>query len=66
MIHHVTLDDRAIIEEALRQRRSTEPTIPAADVKKFLAKIGEEIHRSGGLQKEVVDRLLQQLHDGEL
>ena len=65
MYHNITLNDKAIIEEALRRMRSKEPTIPVANVKKFLAKIGEEIERTGGLEKEKVDRLLQQLHDGE-
>ena len=66
MHHHITLNDQAIIEEALRTMRSKEPTIPAANVTKFLAKIGEEIERTGGLRKETVDVLLGQLQGGEL
>ena len=66
MIHNVTLNDRAIIEEAIRRRNAGGPTIPEADVRKFLAKIGEEIQRAGELSKEVGDRLLAQLHAGEL
>ena len=66
MQHTITLNDKAIIEEALRTMRSKEPTFPAAKVKRFLAKIGEEIERTGELRNEVVDGLLQQLHAGEI
>jgi histone H3/H4 len=64
MPHNITLNDKAIIEEALKTMRSKGPTIPEAHVKKLLAKIGEEIDRTGGISKEVIDRLLQQLHAG--
>jgi hypothetical protein len=66
MDQNVTFDEKAIIERALEAMRSQEPTIPRANVKKFLAKIGEEIQRTGQLHQEAVDRLLQQLHDGEI
>ena len=62
----ITLDDKAIIEEALRRMQSKEPTIPAANVRKFMTRIGEEIQRTGELRKEVLDGLLQQLHDGAI
>ena len=66
MIHNITLNDKAIIEEALRRMHSGESLIPAADVRKFLTRIGEEIQRTGELRQEAVDRLLQQLHDGAI
>ena len=66
MNQNIPFDEKAIIERARQAMSSDEPTIPQASVKKFLAKIGEEIQRSGELRKEVVDGLLQQLHDGAL
>ena len=66
MNQNIPFDENAIIERALQAMRSDEPTIPRASVKKFLAKIGEEIQRSGELRQEVVDGLLKQLHDGAL
>jgi hypothetical protein len=62
MVQKVTLDDKAIIEEALRRMQSDEATIPAENVRKFMTKIGAEIQRTGELRKEVLDGLLQQLH----
>jgi hypothetical protein len=64
MVQKITLDDKAIIAEALQRMESDEATIPAENVRKFMAKIGEEIQRTGELRKEVLDGLLQQLHDG--
>jgi hypothetical protein len=46
--------------------RANEPTVPRANVKKFLALIGEEIQRTGELRQEVVDRLLEKLHAGAI
>jgi hypothetical protein len=66
MIQKITLDDKAIIEEALRRLQSDEPTIPAENVRKFMTKIGEEIQRTGELRKEVLDDMLQKLHDGAI
>lgn len=66
MYHHITLNDKEIIEEALRRMHSGEPTIPAAKVRQFMVKLGAEIQQAGELRKDVVDRLLQQLHDGGL
>jgi hypothetical protein len=66
MYHQITLNDKEIIEEALRTMRAKEPTVPVAAVKNFLAKVGEEIERTGALRKETVDVLLQQLQDGEI
>ena len=66
MNQNIPFDEKAIIERARQAMSSDEPTIPQASVKKFLAKIGEEIQRSGELRKEVVDGLLQQLHDGAI
>ena len=63
MHHQITLNDQAIIEEAVRRMHSGEPTIPAAKVRLFVSKIGEEIQRTGELHKDAVDRLLQQLHN---
>lgn len=61
-----TYDEKAVIERALEAMRSREPTIERASVKKFLALIGEEIERTGELRQDVVDRLLQRLHAGEI
>ena len=66
MNEETTYDEKAVIARALEAMRAKEPTVPRASVKKFLAKIGEEIQRTGELRKEVVDRLLQQLHNGEI
>ncbi len=66
MKDETTYDEKAVIERALQAMRSNEPTIERASVQKFLARIGAEIERTGELRKEVVDRLLQQLHDGEI
>jgi hypothetical protein len=61
-----TYDEQAVIERALEAMRAKEPTVPRESVKKFLALVGEEIKRTGELRKEVVDRLLQQLHAGAI
>jgi hypothetical protein len=45
---------------------SRKPGIPAEKVKKFVASVGQEIERSGGLTKEHVDLLLKQLKNGDL
>jgi hypothetical protein len=66
MVKTITLDDKAIIEEALRRMQSKEPTIPGENVRNFMTRIGEEIQRTGELRKEVLDGLLQQLHDGTI
>ena len=66
MYHQITLNDKAIIEEALRRMHSGEPTVPAEKVRQLMMKFGEEIQRTGELRPEVVDRLVQQLHDGVL
>jgi hypothetical protein len=58
MVQNITLDDKAIIEEALRRMQSDAATIPAEDVRKFMTKIGEEIQRTGELRKEVLNGLL--------
>jgi hypothetical protein len=59
-------DEKSIIEEILRRRRLNEPTIPSETFKKFKAKLGAEIERTGTLTREFVDQLLQQLDDGDL
>jgi hypothetical protein len=61
-----TLDDKAMIEEIVRRMASRKPGIPAEKVKIFIARIGEEIRRSGGLSKERVAPLLEQLKSGSL
>jgi hypothetical protein len=66
MHNHVTLNEKTIIDEALRRMRSGEPTIPAAQVRRFLTLIGEEIQRSGELRQEFIDGLLQKLHQGNI
>jgi hypothetical protein len=62
MYHKITLNDQAIVEEALRTMREKGPTVPAAEVRKFLTKIGEEIDRTGTLTRESVDVLLGPLN----
>jgi hypothetical protein len=63
---NTTLNDKAMIDEILRRLRAAKPGIPAEKVKVFIASIGKEIERTGGLAKEHVDRLLQKLKNGEL
>jgi len=59
-------DEQTIIAEILRRRSLNEPGIPSDQVKKFKAKLGEEIGRSGSLNREYVDQLLRQLRNGKL
>jgi hypothetical protein len=61
----ITLNDQEMIEEALKRMRSAQATIPEEKVRQFLTRIGVEIQSSGELHKEVVDRLLLQLQNGE-
>jgi hypothetical protein len=63
---NTTLNDKAMIDESLRRLRAAQPGIPAEKVKIFIANIGKEIDRTGGLAKDHVDRLLEQLKNGEL
>jgi hypothetical protein len=65
-MNNTTLNDQALIQELLRRMASRKPGIPADKVKKFVANLGQEIERSGGLSKEHVDLLLKQLKNGEL
>jgi hypothetical protein len=66
MNDNTTLSDQAMVQELLRRMASRTPGIPAEKVKKFIANLGQEIKRSGGLTKEHVDLLLKQLKNGEL
>lgn len=66
MNRDIKLDDRHIVEEALRSLRSDEPRIPEAHVRKFLTLIGEEIRQRGTLGKEVVDQLLEKVKTGAI
>jgi hypothetical protein len=66
MNNNTTISDHALVQELLRRMTSRKPGIPAERVKKFIANVGQEIERSGGLTKEHVDLLLKQLNNGEL
>ena len=57
---------RAITEQALRRMRAKQPGIDADKVKLFIAMIGKEIERSGGITRKDVDELLRKLKNGEL
>ena len=59
-------DEQALIEKALQRMRAHEPGIPGEKVRLFIAKLGEEIERTGELDKEFVAGLLQKLKNGSL
>jgi hypothetical protein len=61
MSEKIPANEDAIIKRALQAMREKGPTVPATEVRKFLAKVGEEIERTGKLSEESVDALLQQL-----
>jgi hypothetical protein len=65
MNNNKTISDHALVQELLRRMASRKPGIPAEKVKQFIANVGQEIERSGGLTKEHVDLLLKQLKNGE-
>jgi hypothetical protein len=64
MSENAIVDDRLIVETALRRMRAKVPGIPSEKVRTFLAKIGEEYERSGSVRQEFMDELLQKLKDG--
>jgi hypothetical protein len=66
MKENATLDDKALIADVLRRMTARKPGIPAEKVKKFIAKIGSEIGRSGRITEAQVAQLLRQLKNGEL
>lgn len=59
-------NEEAIIAEALRRRKLKEPGIPAAKMKVFRKLLRQEYEQTGTLNRENVERLLQQLKNGEL
>ena len=59
-------DEHALIEKAVQRMRAKEPGIPGEKVRLFIARLGEEIERTGGLDEEFVAGLLQKLKDGSL
>lgn len=66
MSENTILDEKPMIDEALRAMQSREPNIPRANIKKCLSLIGEEIKQSGGLSREYVDTLLNKLRIREI
>jgi hypothetical protein len=66
MNKNVSLDDQAMVAEALRRMSSERGSIPADKVKQFLAKVGKEMERSGGLTKDHVEQHLRELKNGEI
>lgn len=66
MNEKTVLNEQAIIEEALRRRRLNEPAISSEKMKKFKALLGQEIERSGIIDRESVDQLLKRLKNGDL
>ena len=67
MSNHVSPNDQAIIDKALQSMRSADRhSVPAQKVKLFLQMVGDELKRAGSLQKEFVDRLVQQVKSGEV
>jgi hypothetical protein len=61
-------NEKELVARALRRMRSKKRgrPIPAAKVKVFMAKVGEELASSGRLDETRVNKLLQQLKNGEL
>jgi hypothetical protein len=66
MSENAIVDDQLIVETALRRMCAKVPGIPSEKVRIFLAKIGEEYERSGGVGQDFMDDLLQKLKDGAL
>ena len=63
----MTLDDQAIIDKALQSMRSKDRhSVPSQKEKLFLQMVGDELNRTGKLQNEFVDRLIQQIKSGAL
>jgi hypothetical protein len=66
MTEKATQDEKAIIEKILQRRDLKQPRISAERMRIFKAKLGEEIQRSGKLSQEYVNKLMEQLKNGEL
>ena len=66
MTNDVFPDEKTIISEALQRLRSSDRhRIPSAKVKLFLQMVGDELKRTGELNRDYVDRLVQQIKSGE-
>ena len=59
MASDASLDDKAVIEEALKRLRAQKPGIPAEKVRQFLAKLNDEWDQAGDLPKERVRELFE-------
>jgi hypothetical protein len=67
MPDELSLDEKTIVDEALRRLRANDrQPIPSTKVKQFLQMIGDELKRTGELKKAYVEGLVQQLRSGEL
>lgn len=67
MTDNISPDEKTIIDETLRRiRSSNRQPLSSQKVKQFLQIIGDELKRTGQLNKDYVDRLVEQLRAGEL
>lgn len=59
-------NEDVLIEKILQRRHRNLQRIPSEQMKAFKEKLGEEIERTGKLDQSYVDRLMEQLKNGEL
>ena len=59
MANEPSVEDKAVIEEALRRLRAHKPGIPGTKVRQFLAKLNEEWDQAGEMPKERIKEMFE-------